>query len=539
MGDYAGIGLRKGLRGNGLKIAMLFKAFDPNQPRFPMGHPKAGQWRSIVVLTGDEIGDANNPHQLQRDAREYLRTNLEGKIFRNDHLQHDVLIDNTGIEKLTRREPYIKRLQAIAGIPEMIKSGVWIRSEPDYRDRKQVKAVHRFHSIVEIGADRYDAFPVIREMLNGNNYYDHNLTHIGKAKQRGTKKGVEQAAGLLSGMSHGATRRTPCTAYPYSSIPKKSPFHSGKVAFVFKSVKSGLKPGDPHPTMPHLAPSDAAMRSIVKERGHDPVPPASWGLHVSPDPDAKVQATWHDAKGRPQYRYHKDHTRLASDHKYKALASFHAALPHIRAKVQEDLHKPDASPDRVKAAVVHLMDHTAIRVGSEKYAHENGTFGASSLRKQHVEVAHDGGQSHEVKVHFTGKHGKEAAKEVHDAPFHAAVSHLMEQPGERVFQQRTKAGDLAPVTEKHVNDYLKPFGVHAHQFRTYHGTRIAATHLLSQPHTDDPKIRAKHVRDAMVKVSSHLGNTPEQAKSSYVSPEVVHHYMAGTLRPEHAMEVQG
>jgi DNA topoisomerase-1 len=308
-----------------------------------------------------------------------------------------------------------------------------------------------------------------------------------------------------------------------------------RIAFLFKSILSGVVAGSPHPTMPHLAPTTPAERMAINGRGtgHKPVPPASWGMHVSPDHSAKVQATYHDAKGRAQYIYHKDHQEAASHAKYGKLQQFHDALPHIRAKVEADLHKPDASPDRVKAAVVHLMGQTAIRVGSEKYAQENGTFGASSLRKHHITVDHDAeGQSHAVHVSFPGKHGKATEKHVGGATFHAAVAHLMNQPGERVFQQRTRTGGLAPVTEKHINDYLHAIhpGIHAHQFRTHAATEMARAHLLSLPHTDDPKQREKNIRSAANHVSEHLNNTPAMALSSYIHPGVVHAYRQGALK---------
>jgi DNA topoisomerase I len=291
-------------------------------------------------------------------------------------------------------------------------------------------------------------------------------------------------------------------------------------------VRQTIRPGDPHPTMPHLKPSSPVDLQRAKSRGVV-VPPTSWGLHISDDPNAKVQATWHDSKGRKQYGYHQHAIEERDAHKFEAVHHFANALPKIRSQVQEHLKLPGAHPDRVKAAVVHLMDKSGIRVGSEEYAKENETYGASSLRKEHVSL-HNGDEVH---LHFTGKHNKEQSPIVKDKALHDTIKHLHSLPGERLFQHEEK-GKLTPTTERHIRDYLKPHGVTPKQYRTYHATKKAAEHLLSQPHTEDAAQREKHITGAVKHVSEFLGNTPTVARGSYINPAILDAYRKGHLTKE-------
>ena len=81
--------------------------------------------------------------------------------------------------------------------------------------------------------------------------------------------------------------------------------------------------------------------------------------------------------------------------------AFGAALPAIRARVEKDLARRKLSREKVLATIVHLLDHTLIRVGNDAYARDNASYGITTLRNSHVKVA--GG---ELRFQFKGKSGK-------------------------------------------------------------------------------------------------------------------------------------
>lgn len=294
------------------------------------------------------------------------------------------------------------------------------------------------------------------------------------------------------------------------------------------ALRAKLKPGDPHPDG-HV-PSTPEQRQVIKDRGVDPVPPASWGLWVNPDPKGKIQATWYDARGRKQYRYHPRHGEEAHARKFESLREFMAGLPKLRRAVARDLRLEDADPDRVAAAVARLIDLTGIRVGSEEYAEREGdpTFGAATLRKEHVQV-----KGRKVILVFVGKHHKEHVREVSDAALVEVVAHLLSLPGERVFQARRRGDGLAPVTSGTVNAYLRAHGGRsAKVFRTYHATRLAAELLTKAGPPKDEREAKRAEAEVMERVAGFLGNTPAVARSSYVDPAILEAYRAGRLTEE-------
>ena len=70
--------------------------------------------------------------------------------------------------------------------------------------------------------------------------------------------------------------------------------------------------------------------------------------------------------------------------KFGNCAAFGRDLPKLRARVEHDLAKWSLSAERAIASVVRLLDTGRIRIGNENYTKENGSFGATTLRRKHA-----------------------------------------------------------------------------------------------------------------------------------------------------------
>lgn len=85
-------------------------------------------------------------------------------------------------------------------------------------------------------------------------------------------------------------------------------------------------------------------------------------------PDGHLQAVGRDARGRRQYRYHRQ-WRLARDEaKFKRMIEFAEALPRLRRRLQRDLSAPGLGRDKVLATMVAVLDATRTRIGNVAYA---------------------------------------------------------------------------------------------------------------------------------------------------------------------------
>ena len=90
-----------------------------------------------------------------------------------------------------------------------------------------------------------------------------------------------------------------------------------------------------------------------------------------------------------------------SEENYAQMLEFGRALPRARKAVSADLRRRGLPQRRILAAVAGLLDETAVRVGNDEYARENGTVGRTTLRQSNVEI----GRSRVV-LDFVGKGGK-------------------------------------------------------------------------------------------------------------------------------------
>src|SRR5919107_194628 len=117
------------------------------------------------------------------------------------------------------------------------------------------------------------------------------------------------------------------------------------------------------------------------------IPPAYVDVWICPSANGHIQATGRDARGRKQYRYHPKWRETRDETKYGKMLGFGAALPAIRARVDEQLRATTLSRELVLAAVVRLLDLTYIRIGNDEYARTNKTFGLTTMQDRHAKIA--------------------------------------------------------------------------------------------------------------------------------------------------------
>lgn len=258
---------------------------------------------------------------------------------------------------------------------------------------------------------------------------------------------------------------------------------------------------------------DAAERTRLNAIA---LPPAYAKAWFCPLPNGHILATGYDEAGRKQYRYHPDYRSARDSAKYDACAAFGKRLPRIRKRVEAGLAQPQArvTRERALAAVVRLLDLSAIRVGNEQYARANDSYGATTLRADHAEIG-----ARRIVLAFTAKGGKERQLSLSDARLARAVQRMADLGGsdDRLFRYVDNDGVVRPVTSADVNAYLretmgKDFS--AKHFRTFHASALAFEKLAIGTGKVGLNEMLKHVAD-------HLGNTPAIARSAYVHPAVI------------------
>jgi DNA topoisomerase-1 len=257
------------------------------------------------------------------------------------------------------------------------------------------------------------------------------------------------------------------------------------------------------------------------------VPPAWTEAWISPDANGHIQATGRDARGRKQYRYHDEWRQVRDEDKYGRLVDFARLLPRIRQRIDEDMARRGASREKVLATVVSLLDKTLIRVGNGEYAKDNGSYGLTTLRTRHLDIA-----GSELRFHFKGKSGKTWRLQVRDRRIARVVRSIQDLPGQHLFQYVGDDGTAHTVRSTDVNDYLREIAgadVSAKDFRTWAGTVLAVLALgVIGPFTTQTQAKM-NMRRAIEAVAEKLGNTPTICRKCYIHPHVLVRYQDGAL----------
>jgi DNA topoisomerase IB len=256
------------------------------------------------------------------------------------------------------------------------------------------------------------------------------------------------------------------------------------------------------------------------------IPPAWDEVWICPDPFGHIQATGIDAAGRKQYLYHEAWQRRAAARKFETVREFATALPRLRRQASRDLAREGVPRERALACAVRLLDLGFFRIGGELYAETNESYGVATIRREHVSVV--GG---EVVFDFPAKSGQRRVQSIRDREVRRAI--------EAMRRRRSGPDDLLAFRERdgwqdvrsdEVNEYIQEAigeRFSAKDFRTWHGTVLAAVELAAAgpPSTKGGAERA--IREAVKRVAERLGNTPAVCRRSYIDPKVLDCFRSG------------
>jgi DNA topoisomerase IB len=289
---------------------------------------------------------------------------------------------------------------------------------------------------------------------------------------------------------------------------------------------------------------DARGRKLTGDAAYDRVkalviPPAWNDVWISPSPNGHIQATGVDAAGRRQYLYHEAWTANRSRAKFNRMSDFAVQLETLREAIERDLDPTNLNRAAVLAGLVRLLDIGFFRVGSERYAHENRTFGLTTLLREHATVRRDG----TIVFDYIAKHGKRRVQKASDERIGELVTRLKRRrtdPAPQLFASRDE--DLWRAVHAHdLNGYLQEStgaDITAKDFRTWNGTVLAAT-LFARTELPTAKTSRNRAAAGVIRqVAEVLGNTPAVARASYVDPRVVDRWSKGDTLDIDASDIE-
>jgi DNA topoisomerase-1 len=253
------------------------------------------------------------------------------------------------------------------------------------------------------------------------------------------------------------------------------------------------------------------------------IPPAWSDVWIAPDPLGHVQATGVDGRGRRQYRYHALWRAERDAEKFAHMLRFARALPALRGAGDEHLARRALDRERVAACAVRITELGLFRIGSERYARDDHTYGVSSLERRHLRF-----RAGEAVFDYVAKEGRRRTVRIGDAAAVRTLRALERAPAGLpqlfVFQageqwRHLSTGELTAYLRDHAGtDYT------VKEFRTWNATLLAALALSGVPATDSLRARRRAASAAVREVAAWLGDTAAVARASYIDPAVVELY---------------
>ena len=240
------------------------------------------------------------------------------------------------------------------------------------------------------------------------------------------------------------------------------------------------------------------------------MPPAYRDCWFCLKPNGHIQATGYDDRGRKQYRYHPEFRAAREAEKYGGCAAFGRALPKLRARIEADLSIRGLRKERTLAAVVRLLDLAKVRVGNEQYAAANKSFGATTLRRRHLDL-----KGQRMRLRYRAKSGREHDITISDRRLLRFVRAMQDLPGQHLFQYLDEDGVARPISSGDVNAYIADAmggDYTAKHFRTWGASTVAFETLASG---------SVSLNQMIAPVAEALGNTPAISRKSYVHPGLI------------------
>ncbi len=273
------------------------------------------------------------------------------------------------------------------------------------------------------------------------------------------------------------------------------------------------------------------------------LPPAWVNVWISANPNADLQATGVDAKGRRQYRYHVDWTKARAEEKFGSMTSFAKTLPAIRRRVAADLRLRGMPKNKVVALIVRLIDLYHFRVGNDEYAKANKSYGLTTMKEGHVVIdrSRKAEGKYDAIFEFVGKSGKLWKRRIWEDDLVALIIASGKVGGtskkQDLFRYEDDSGADHDVKSHHINEYLdaitkRAARVTAKDFRTWAATWKTAHRLSAQLDPATDAARKKVSKDVIKTVSSDLGNTPAVCATSYIHPAILTEWSEGSFRSQ-------
>lgn len=292
----------------------------------------------------------------------------------------------------------------------------------------------------------------------------------------------------------------------------------------------------------------ATDKDLVKRLSSIYIPPAYKDIVVAKSANNKIQAIGTDNRGRRQYVYNSNYTKKRNDRKYEDIMELAKKIGSIEIDNDKMLHeiiKKDLInwqlPDDYIPIIVYMLRTYHFRIGNERYANDNNSYGITTLRAEHIKW--DVKKPNKFTIEFIGKKGI-LNRFTDDNPIIAKLMRKLIEGAKRkghdgYLFKYTHEGVIHFITPEHIQSFFQDkykAYITPKMFRTWYGNYHLLVCLRKMFNEGKLKPRLKQMeKNAIITecsehVSSKLNNTPTVSKQSYIDNKILELVMRNPYR---------
>jgi DNA topoisomerase-1 len=245
------------------------------------------------------------------------------------------------------------------------------------------------------------------------------------------------------------------------------------------------------------------------------IPPAYTNVKINKNKDAKILAYGFDAKNRKQVIYNPIYIKEQSTKKYNKIIKHSRVFKKLNKIINEDLKNTENIKKKEIAIILYLIINCGFRIGNNKYAKENKSYGLTTLEFRHIKFVNN-----QIIIDFIGKKGVQNKSICMNDIIYKYLSKKKRQykATERVFSYKSD-DKIINISSNYVNKYLKKISpeITAKDLRTW-----CANELFLKFIKDKKILNTKNpIKKAIEMVAEKLHNTSIICKKNYIDPEII------------------
>ena len=134
-------------------------------------------------ITGNEIelfAQGKSLREIRESMPDWAREHgITGEHENDDTGWDDVIVSRQGIRDSMEHGAHEEKIKAVAALPQLIKHGIYLHSEPAHNTRQIGMTSHFFAAKLDIGEKPFTIGYIIKEDMNGRRFYNHEMESLG------------------------------------------------------------------------------------------------------------------------------------------------------------------------------------------------------------------------------------------------------------------------------------------------------------------------------------------------------------------------